>query len=286
MLLGPEQEPEKLWDYSGINPTTLQPLLVNRHILLADNGGGLLALPTLFRGIQVLTHTARALPWQAIRGGHQASQARWADPEEVDPQPIILVKPSPFHTRNEVVRKIVYHLILRGNAYLWLTGHDEAGRPTVAVPINPDEVSVVYRQDKSGSSSIVKVYTWRHQVMTEGFDLLHIHLEELPGSPTGLGPLDAARRTLGYALDADSFGGEFFQGSATPAGVLNHPGRLDKTEADTLRAQWEEAHALGRGTAVLSGGIEYNPSSITPAPTINSIPIPCCSDEGKLAPRL
>ena len=220
-----------------------------------------LTLPTFFRGVQILTDISGQLPWRAFRGGFMSDAQQIREPEVVDPQPIILVKPSPFHTRAEVVRYIVQSLVLRGNAYLWLTGHDEQGFPTIAIPINPDEVTVQWATEQSAFS---KRYMWREQVMTEGFDLLHISLLPFLGFPEGLGPLQAAMKMLGFALDAEEFGGEFFAGSATPAGVLAHPGRLDKDEADLLRSQWETQHAKGRGTAVLSGGIEYRPISLTP----------------------
>lgn len=243
----------------------LAPLLVDPRLLSGSSSSdaALVSLPTLFRGVQILEDNAAALPWFAQRGGLHSDQAQMAVPEVIDPTPMILVKPSPFDTRNEVIRRIISQLIWRGNAYLWLTGHDPStNKPTVAIPINPDEVDLHWKDNDS--RHIIKEYVWRDVKMTEGFDLLHIPLMPMVGQPGGLGPIDSARINLGYGLDIKKFAGEFFKGSATPAGALSHPGRLDKEEAENLREQWELQHAAGRGTAVLSGGLTYTPISITP----------------------
>ena len=246
---------KQFWNTAWIDPATL------RILGSTTTDQSALQLPTFFRAVQILTDISGQLPMQAWRGGIHSDARSLADPEIVDPQPQLMTKPSPFHTRDQVIRYIVRSLVLRGNSYLWLTGHDSEGYPTIAVPINPDEVSVIWRDAQTG---LRKQYMWREQEMTEGFDLLHIMMEPLFGSPYGLGPLDAASKTLGYALDADKFGGQFFAGSATPSGVLKHPGRLDEEEAMNLRSQWETQHASGRGTAILSGGLEYQAISLTP----------------------
>jgi HK97 family phage portal protein len=252
------EEPTELHHYhqtAYVDPSTLQ--------VMGNGLQGALSLPTFFRGVQILTDVSGQLPWRAQRGGIHSDAMQISEPEIVDPQPVLLVKPSPFHTRADCIRLTVQALILRGNAFFWLSGHDASGFPTIAVPVNPDEVSVTFKY-VDGRTRFEKQYMWRDQVMREGYDLLHISLLPLLGQPAGLGPLDAAASALGYAVDAEKFGGEFFAGSATPAGVLQHPGRLDKEEADLLRSQWETQHQGGRGTAVLSGGIEYAPISITP----------------------
>lgn len=243
------------WNTAWVDPATL------RILGSTTSDQAAFGLPTFYRAVQILTDISGQLPMQAWRGGIHSDARSLADPEIVDPQPQLMTKPSPFHTRDQVIRYIVRSLVLRGNSYLWLTGHDADGYPTIAVPINPDEVSVIWVDAATG---LKKQYMWREREMTEGFDLLHIMMEPLFGSPVGLGPLDASSNMLGFALDADQFGGEFFAGSATPAGVLRHPGRLDEDEALNLRAQWESQHAQGRGTAILSGGLEYQAISLTP----------------------
>lgn len=263
LLLGKPPETEKFIEWSGASTTHLEPLLVDGKLFFAERtDSSLVGLPSLFRGVQILTDLAGQLPFVAIRGGIHSDAMAKQDPEPVDPQPIIVVKPSPFHTTQEFVRRTVGSLIWRGNAYWWLTGHDDMGRPTVAVPISPDEVTVNFKPEDQ--RNLIKNYEWRGQKMTEGVDLLHIMMEPLVGGAKGVGPIDAARMNLNFILDAEKFGGEFFGGSATPTGVLDHPGRLDKEEADALRAQWEVQHAGGRGTAVLSGGMSFMPISITP----------------------
>jgi HK97 family phage portal protein len=129
----------------------------------------------------------------------------------------------------------------------------------MAVPVNPDEVRVRWNKEQTQ-----RVYEWRDQRMTEGIDFAHIMLPAVTGEPLGLAPLDAGAKMLGYALDQQRYGGEFFDGSAVPAGIVEHPGRLDEQDANNLRARWEAQHQGGRGTAVLSGGVKFSQISINP----------------------
>jgi len=236
-----------------VDPSTLVP---SAGILL-DRAA--LSLPSFYRGTQILQDLAGQLPWQAVRGGIGSDQRAWAQPEVLENQPKILVDPSPFHTRGDVIREGVRSLILRGNAYFWITGHDANGFATMAVPVNPDEVYC--RWNDSGTR---KIYEWRGQLMTEGFDFLHIMFPALYGEPTGLSPLEAGSQVINYTIQQQKFAGSFYGESAVPSGVIEHPGRLNSDEAEAFRAQWESQHAQGRGTAILSGGMKYQPISLTP----------------------
>ena len=252
------QEPERYQFNTVGNGILIDPstLSVNTSFL---GERAALSLPTFYRGTQILTDLAGALPWRAHRGGIHADQRQVRDPELVDPQPQILVDPSPFHTQNEVKRLLVRSLIMRGNAFLWISGFNAEGFPTMAVPVNPDEVRVRWAKD-----GFTREYEWRGQQMVEGIDFAHIMLPPITGEPTGLGILDAGATMLGYTLNQQDFAGEFFAESATPAGVIDHPGRIDEDEALKLRAQWTSQHAGGRGVAVLSGGVTYKQISINP----------------------
>lgn len=239
----------------------LQSIIVDGSLIssaqLTDRG--VAAIAAAYRGAQLLEDMSAQLTWSAMRGTKRSDQAQRVQPERVDPAPAVLLDPSPFMSRDEVIRTIVRHLVWRGFAPLYLQNLDEAGRPRWVTPINPDEVQAQWNQTRTSV-----VYRWRQQLMTPGVDFAVIELARLPGSARGLGPFDAAMATLQGVDNANSWARDLFAEAGTPSGILKVPGKLTATEARELRSQWEEQHQGGRGTAVVSGGMEYSAVSLTP----------------------
>lgn len=218
------------------------------------------AIPALFRGTQLLRDMSAQLTWAAWRGTKRSDQQTRRHPEKLIEQPAILVDPSPVMSRDDVIRTIVNNLIYRGWAPLYCQNLDPVTlRPRFATPVNPDEVHAEWNPQRTQV-----LYEWRGQRMTPGIDFAVIELQRPIGQPRGQGPIDATRDMLGGVVTANEYARDLFGDSATPAGTLKVPGKLTEPEAKRLRAQWEEQHQGGRGTAVLSGGMEYAAVSLTP----------------------
>lgn len=244
----------------AVDRYALQPLTVAPELLsLAGYGDrGSMAIPAAYRGATILTDLAGQLPWNAWRGGKYSDAATRTPPELVDPRPMLLVDPSPFMDADDVKRSIIASLIFRGNAYLHLTNHDAEGRPRFATPVHPDEVTVAWDDRR-----ILRSFKWRDQPMT-AFDFLWIPLFMLPGETIGLGPFAAAFAMMRGVVTADEYARALFSDSAIPSVTLKAPGKLTEPEAQELRAAWERQHQGGRGTAVLSGGLEVDTLGLTP----------------------
>lgn len=240
----------------------LEPVLVDGQLLfIGSSDSERLSIAAAYRGTQMTADQVGRLPWEAVRGGPHSDQGAKRMPELVDPKPPILVNPSPFHTVSELKRLLVTSLILRGNAYLWLTGVDPStGMPTMAIPINPDEVNP---QWKDPSKRLERVFWWRDQPHSPR-EILWIPMMLLPGALKGLGPFDAADRSLAAAVAAEEYATDLFEKGGTPSGTLMHPGKLTKPEADKLKAQWQASHGGTRDTAILGGGVSFEAISLTP----------------------
>lgn len=217
------------------------------------------AIPAVYRGSQILEDLAAQLPWASWRGGKHSDQARTVPPERVNPTPAILMDPSPFMGRDEVIRMLVSSLIFRGHAHLYLQNLDTEGRPRFATPVNPDEVLITWNTNRTR-----REYEWRGEAMIPGVNFLSIDLLRLPGSPHGVGPLDATRAMLSGVISTDQWARALFSDSAVPSLYLSVPGKLTATEAGDLRKQWEATHEGGRGTGIISGGMEVHQLSLTP----------------------
>ena len=215
----------------------------------------------VYRGSQLLADLVAQLPWYSYRGGDPAlsGQALVEEAVRLETQPELLLRPNAFEDRDDVLRQIVLSLIFHGNAYLHGSLFGEDGRPTNVTVVSPAEVTVTPNQLRTRA-----VYRWRDQTMRLGVDWWHIKVNELPGAFEGIGPLQAGQKIVAGIRASDEYARKLFTDSGVPAGVLTVPGKMTKDEADLLRTQWTEQHAGGRGTAILSGGIEFAGISLTP----------------------
>ena len=256
----------------GISYQTPQPALDEYHtqslanlrvasqLLGLQNIGdrGTASITAAYRGGQLLADMAATLPWGAIRGGKRADTAVTGPPVPA-PTPPLLLDPSPYMTRDETIEMMVGSLIWRGYAPVLLQNLDSSGRPRFASPLHPDEVTVTWNTNMTQP-----VYHWRGRPMIEGVDIAVAHMPKLPGDPKGLGPFEAAKATLRGVLDANDYARRLFSDSAVPSGYLKHPGKLTHPEAVDLMDTWDDTHQGGRGTGVVSGGVEYVQLSMTP----------------------
>ncbi|WP_248792117.1 phage portal protein, partial [Escherichia coli] len=55
-------------------------------------------------------------------------------------------------------------------------------------------------------------------------ELVHIPMFRLPGTHYGLGPIEAARITVGSAMAAETYAASYFGNAANPGGVIEAPG--------------------------------------------------------------
>ena len=112
-------------------------------------------------------------------------------------------------------------------------------------------------------------------------ELLHIPLFKLPGSFYGLGPVEAARITIGAVMAADTYAASYFGNAANPGGIIEVPGELTEEQASNIGRDWNITHSgpyrAGK-IGVLTGGAAFKPLSlfvvvvvIAPDPPVGAI---------------
>lgn len=212
-----------------------------------------------YRGAMLLADLAAQVPWYAYQGGDPAltGQQTVSEPERLDVQPRILIEPSTIYDRDEVIRQFVLSLIFHGDPYVYGQMHVD-GRPTDVIVPDPNEVTASWNDTRTRIE-----YRWRDRRMVPGFNWWHAPINRLPGSPTGVGPFEAGADIIAGIKTADAYAATLFQ-AGVPAGVLKVPGKMTRDEAMKLKDVWEATHDGGRGTGVLSGGVEFEAISITP----------------------
>jgi len=205
-----------------------------------------LAAPTVWAASRMVAASVSSMSWVAKDRRTRVTVAN---------QPAILRQPDPFQPREVTLNQLAWAMLLRGEAFAWLTAPDRSGRPTVAIPVPNDEVFVTWNREETRPR-----YVWRGMDMTLGVDLMHLKYQDLgPGYLHGVGPVQAIAGSIAGYLNADRLTSTQFTEGAWVDGVLEAPNKLTATEATRLRTQWDDAHAGRRGTAVLEGGITYKP---------------------------
>ena len=176
-----------------------------------------------------------------------------------DPETPLSRDPDTFATRYDFLFETVHSLGWHGDAY-WLLTPTDRGVDSMQV-LDPSDIGVTW-DDTLGRR--LRAYTWRGKEVTSD-RIRHLRFHPRPGELNGLSPIEAARLTWEGAAYSERWGSTLFGSSGVPSGVIEVPTALTKEESDKLRDQWHEARNGKRNTAVLSGGMKYEPVELSPA---------------------
>lgn len=215
-----------------------------------------LGITAYFRGTVLIAGDSAGLPLHAYRTNTDGSRT---DTTRGHP---VLVDPHPEMTPYEFWELIYGHLCLWGNAYA-VKIRGENNRVIALEPLLPSRVRV-------GRSGGVKVFAVQTEAGPE-VPFLSDEILHIPGfgydGVLGLNPIEVARNALGLAIAVEEYGSALFANGALFSGVLQTDRRLDKTQADALKARWQEMTSgltNAHQTAILDSGAKFQPLSMSP----------------------
>jgi HK97 family phage portal protein len=237
-------------------------------------------MSTVYACVRLLGDTIASLPLGAYvrRGRNRIPYA-----VVYGSQPAWINNPNPDTTRLEFFEQVVSSLNLHGNAFI-LTTRDEMGDVVELYCINPLNVrirrptpdsEIVYEVtigitngdnnfygDVQASQSAIKVMTLTKR------EMLHIPMFRLPGALLGLGPIGAARITLGSAMAAEVYAASYFGNAANPGGVIESPGEMTEEQISDIARNWNLSHTgpyrAGK-LGILTGGASFRPLTLNAA---------------------
>ena len=248
---------------NGTGEQWLEPLIPGRPAFMMPAGVEVTSetavrMSTVYACIRLLGDTISSLPLGAYvrRGRNRISYTA-----VYGETPNWVNNPNPETTRLEFYEQVIASLNLHGNAFI-LTVRDDMGDVIELYCIHPDHIKVerprpgepiVYRmRDEFGNFT---------QVLTDR-EIKHIPLFRLPGQLLGLGPIGAARVTLGAAMASDVYAASYFGNAANPGGIIEVPGELTEEQAESLTRDWNITHSgpyrAGK-IGVLTGGGTFKP---------------------------
>ena len=253
------------------NSQWVEPLVPGRPAFMSPSGVDVTAdsairMSTVYACVRLLGDTISSLPLGAyVRRGRN----RIAYAAVYGSQPEWINRPNPETSRLEFFEQVIASLNLHGNAFI-LTVRDENDEVFELYCLNPDEVRIrrlrpnepiVYEITiREGSEARTEILTSR--------EILHIPMFRLPGSHYGLGPVSAARLTIGAAMAADTYAAAYFGNAANPGGVIEVPGELTQEQAQDIGRDWNITHTgpyrAGK-IGILSGGAAFKPLTLNAA---------------------
>lgn len=236
-------------------------------------------MSTVYACVRLLGDTISSLPLSAYvrRGRNRISYA-----SVYGTQPEWVTKPNPETTRLEFYEQVISSLNLHGNAFI-LTVRDNMGDVLELHCINPLRVRIIR---PTTDSELLYEVTIGQTVETSLYDglqsaesavktmiltkreMLHIPMFRLPGQLLGLGPIGAARITLGSAMAAEVYAASYFGNAANPGGVIEAPGELTEEQITDIARNWNLSHTgpyrAGK-LGVLTGGAAFKPLTLNAA---------------------
>lgn len=250
------------------NSQWVEPLIPGRPAFMAPSGidvtpDSAIRMSTVYACVRLLGDTISSLPIGAyVRRG----RARISYAAAYGETPYWVNTPNPETSRIEFYEQVISSLNIHGNAFI-LTVRDDNNEVVELYCLNPDDVRI--RRLRPNEPLVYEVQTRDEQgaftqILTKN-EMLHIPLFRLPGSHYGLGPIAAARLTIGAAMAADTYAASYFGNAANPGGVIEVPGELTEDQAQDIGRDWNITHTgpyrAGK-IGVLSGGASFKPLTL------------------------
>lgn len=218
-----------------------------------------LELTTVLGCSRVIAEGIAQVPWKLYQRGDQRGR------REATEHPLHYLlkrRPNEWQTSFEFREQIGFHLVLTGNAYVFVSRRAN-GEILELLPYEPGSVTVTRNSDMSLSYALTLKDGRR--VSVPPANMWHIRGPSWNGY-LGLDAVHLARNAIGLALATEEFGSSLFANGARPGGLLSTEQVLNPEKIAEIQKSWKASQA-GSGnamkTALLTGGLKYTALSQT-----------------------
>ncbi|MFW6060923.1 MAG: phage portal protein, partial [Phycisphaeraceae bacterium] len=216
-----------------------------------------LRVPTVYACIRLLSQMIALLPLRVyeVDGEHETVH-------EDDPLDFLLHRsPNRWQTAYEFKQLIMGHLLLRGNAYVFVAR--AGGEVHELVPLNPANMWL----EQISDLELIYHYTRFDgaQIDFSQFEIMHLRGLSTDGV-VGLSPIAAAREAIGLAAQSEKHAAKLFANGARLGGVLSTEQALQQEAIERLRDQFERLYAgveNSHKTVVLEQGMQWTKVGMT-----------------------
>lgn len=250
-----ENEPQRKSVTTGSFEEILRDLLgqSNSKAGQAVNVKTALQLTTVLGCVRVIAEGVAQVPWKLYQRREGGGRREAAE------HPLYYMlkrRPNEWQTSFEFREQIVMHLVLAGNAFVFVNRRAN-GEVLELLPYEPGSVTVTRRTDMTLSYGLTLLDGQRVAVPNE--NMWHLRGPSWNGF-AGLEVVHLARNAIGLALATEEFGSSLFANGARPGGLLSTDATLSPEKALEIKAAWQAAQSGSSNsmkTALLSGGFKY-----------------------------
>lgn len=214
----------------------------------------------VYAAINKKAKAAASVPWYVYRKNRSGEYEQIKD----HPLQILIDKPNPFMSRNNMIEKLIMQLDLAGNSLFSMA--IVGGVPVELWNIGPDGI-----KPKPDPREFIKEYEWRLKTgpvyNIPANEIVHLMYID-PSQPYwGIAPLQVAARTVDTDTEAVIWNKIALQNRAVTDGVFTVNQPLTTPQYNDLRAQVTQQHQGARNARapwVLGAGATWQQMSLSP----------------------
>jgi HK97 family phage portal protein len=208
----------------------------------------------MFAGVRIIADAVSTTPIRATTVNPDGTR------KPVVPSPDVVTSPFMAFSLQEGISQIVSSLILRGNAYLFVTAWDpRTFKPSTLRILHPDQVQVSW--DTNG----YRAYKVNGQDVP-ATSMIHLTGFMLANALKGASIIEYCRNALGIGIALEDVAGQFFQNGIMASGIISVESPLTDDQSRQAAEMFTSRHA-GSGKSfkpiVLGGGAKFQPISLT-----------------------
>lgn len=253
-LLGTETKTDSLGFFReiyGAGRVSKAGVTVNLDTALEDD--------TAHACMRVISEGCAQVPWHL----YQETDGRRRVATEHPLNNVLYRRPNTWQTSFEFRETMLFHLLVAGNAYVFINRVGSERKVRELIPIEPRLVTVRQKPDYSLSYTVT-ADDGSSQVF--GQDAIWHLRGPSWNSWMGLDAVKMARNAIGLSVSLEQGQSEFQKNGATTTGMLSVDDKLTKEQFELL-AGWIDRHAIGgdRSHKPMIGdrGAKYTPFTMT-----------------------
>src|SRR5690606_756512 len=216
----------------------------------------------VFAAIRQIAMACAGIPWLVYR------KNRSGRVEELEDHPLatLLNRPNPWQGSGRFFENVTAFLMLSGNSYIEAVGPD--GRPARELYVlRPDRMKVV----PGNAQQLISGYEYTVngvKVKLKPEQVLHLKLFNPVDDWYGMGPIEAAARSIDQNNESRAWNVSLLQNAARPPGALVTNEDLTEEQFNRLREQIQEQYAGHKNAGrplLLEGGMDWKDLALSPA---------------------
>lgn len=209
----------------------------------------------------IVSAQAQALAMNRWRMWRKAESGDDADRAEVTRHQALKVwaHPNPVYNGQELREAQSQHLLLTGEAWLWVNKIPGLNIPGGLWLVRPDLMQPVQHPTKFISGYVFNSPDGT-KVPIELDEMIYLKIPNPSDPYRGLSPVKSILTDLQATVYAGQYNRNFFANDASPGGIITVPDVMGDEEYRMLRARWDEQHrgaANAHKAAILEGGMQW-----------------------------